>query len=193
MIKKIIHFFLPICQAKRAEKLIKARQQCLKKIDICEEKLKQKLEKEINELPRDLQELKTLLEKEFETKKIIEEKSNTLFIVVSLLGITFTFFYRIVETVNVTAFLYLLGVLIFGQLIYLGLSIFSLLYVLVEINIIYEKPSNSMEALRQTVLLNRYQNTVRTNYLYTVYSNIKLFFCLLLTSFAIFFIFGVLN
>ena len=193
MIRKIVHFFLPICEAKRAEKLIKEKQQCLRELGKCREELKQKLKKEINELPQDLQELRKLLEKEFERKKIIEEKSSTLFIVVSLLGITFTFFYRITETVTITIFLYFLGVFIFGELIYLILSVSSLLYVLVEINIIYEPSSNSLEELRKTVLLNRYQNIIRTNYLNTVYSNIKLFFWLLLVAFTTFFISLVLN
>ena len=193
MTRKIIYSFLPICEAKRAEKLIKEKQQCLKEFGKCKEKLKQKLEKEINELPQDLQELRRLLEKEFERKKIIEDKSSTLFIVVSLLGITFTFFYRITETVTITIFLYFLGFFIFWELIYLILSVSSLLYVLVEINIIYEPSSNSLEELRKTVLLNRYQNIIQTNYLNTVYSNIKLFFWSLLVAFATFFISLVLN
>jgi len=194
MIRKIVYFFLPIYKAKRAEKLIKEKQQCLRELGKCEEKLKQKLEKEINKLPQDLQELKRLLKKEFERKKIIEDKSSNLFIIVSLLGITFTFFYKIIETVTIIIFLYLLGFFIFWELIYLILSVSSLLYVLVEINIIYEPSSkSSLEELRKTVLLNRYQNIIRTNYLNTVYSNIKLFFCLLIVAFATFFISLVIN
>jgi len=186
MIRKVVNFFLPICEAKRAEKLIKEKQECLKKLDKCKEELKQKLEKEINKLPKNLQELEKLLEKESERKKVIENKSNSLFIVVSLLGITFTFFYRIIETVTNTIFLYSLSLLIFGELIYLTLSISSLLYILVEINIIYEPLLHSLKELEKHILLNRYQNITRTNYLSTVFSNIKRFFWLLLLTFTIF-------
>ena len=189
MIRKIVHFSLPICEAKRAEKLIKEKQQCLREFSKCKEEPKQKLEKELNELPQGLQEIRRLLEKEFERKKIIEEKSSNLFIVVSLLGITFTFFHRITETVTITIFLYFLGVFIFGKVIYLILSVSSLLYILVEINIIYESSSNSLDELRKTVLLNRYQNIIRTNYLNAAYSNIKLFFWLLLVAFVTYFIY----
>lgn len=190
---KILYFFLPVYEAKKAEKIIKEKQQCLRELGKCKEELKQKLEKEINELPQDLQELRRLLEKELERKRIIEGKSSNLFIVVSLLGITFTFFYRITETVTITIFMYFLGVFIFGELIYLILSISSLLYVLVEINIVYEPSNNDFKELKKTILLNRYQNIIRTNYLNTVYSNIKLFFGLLLIIFTTFFIYLVLN
>jgi len=193
MIMTIIHFFLPICEAKRAENLIKEKQQCLKELDKCGEELKQKLEKEIDELLGNSDELRILLEKEFERKKTIEGKGSTLFTVISLLGVIFAFFYRIIETVTNSIFLYFLGFFILLELIYLILSVSSLLYVLVEINITYEPSSNSLEELRKTVLLNRYQNIIRTNYLNTIYSNIKLFFWLLLVAFATFFIYLVLN
>jgi len=191
MISKIVNFLWPRKKAKRAEKVIKEKQRCLEEFNEhsngCKEELRQKLEEEINELPQNLEDLKRLLEREFERKKVIEDKAARFFVIISLIGVIFALFFKITETVGNLTLLIIFVFFFFLELLYLVSSVNSLFYVLAEINKVYEPASDSLEDLKISILLNIYQNLNRTNYLYTVYSNIRLSFGVLLIIYILYF------
>jgi len=213
MTRNIKYFFIPNSKVKTVERVIEVKKQCLENRLECSseeikeinkllekfrkefknlpknvEELKKSLEIEFNNLSNKPEELKKLLKKEYGRKRTIEDKSKSLLTVISLLGIALAFLFKLAEGKLSMVFLWFLGGFIFLELLYLIGGLKSLLYILCEINVVYEPISDQIEELRKNILLNRYQNINRTNYLNGVYSNIKLFFYLLLLVFITYFL-----
>jgi len=187
---KALYFFLPICEAKRAGKVIKEKIDCLLSWDKCDDELKNELQKEKQSLDTEKpDQLKELIEKEIERKRIIEDKSKSFLTIISLIGIILAMLFNLTKASFSIVNLLVLLFFILLELLYVILSIYTLFYILSEINIVYELPlygRDGPEELKKTVLLNRYQNILRTNYLNTIYSNIKRFFILLLIVFLVY-------
>ena len=187
---KVLYYFLPICEAKRAEELINKKLDCLLHSDKYDDEIKSKLKEEKQSLGSEKpHQLRKLIEKELERKRIIEDKSKSFLTIISLIGIILAMLLNLTKaSFSIISLLFLLFFILLAFL-YVILSINSLFYILSEINIVYELPFNEIndtEELKKTVLLNRYQNYIRTNYLNTIYSNIKRFFILLLIIFLVF-------
>ena len=184
MIKKIKYFVFPICEAKNAKQIIEAKKRCLENDQSCNRELLTKLEKEMKDLPEDIDKLEELIDREMERKRIIENKCQSFLGIISLIGIILALLFNLIKSNNNTFYTVVLSFLIFFGFVYVILSINTVFYILSEINIVYEKPlSRSDKELKRVVLLNRYQNLLRTNYLNTIYSNIKRFFFMLLIIF----------
>lgn len=193
MIKKIGYFIFPICKAKNAKQKINVKKQCLEDDQSCKEEVLSKLEKEMENLPEDVDKLEELIDREMERKRIIENKCQSFLGIISLIGIILALLFNIIKLNNNTSYTVVLSFFILFGFIYVILSIITVFYILSEINIVYEKPLNkSDKELKKVVLLNRYQNLLRTNYLNTIYSNIKRFFWLLLITFLFYSLFIIL-
>ncbi len=188
---KIVYLFFPYFKAKHAEKIINKKIDCLKSIKNCDNKEeKRKLNKEILQLGSDcIKKLKEKIEEEIERKEKIEDKFKSFLTIITLIGIIFSLGLRFIEhNFNINFFIINI-VILFLCLLYIIQSINTIFYVLCKINIVYELPlneENQINEIKETILLNRYQNIIRTNYLYTVFSNIVRFFYLIAILFIIY-------
>ena len=186
---KILYQFIPQIEVCKANKRIKTKIDCLQEFEKCNEnEIKSKLEDEIKNL--DNGNVQELLKKEMETKIIIEDKAKSFLTIISFMGIIFAVFSLVVANISSFSFreLILLLFLLFVCLLYLIFSVFDVFHILSEINRVFEPSFNEKNAeleIKKCILLNRYQNLLRTNYLNVIYSNLKNFFIVL----ALFFVF----
>ncbi len=186
---KILYWIFPQVEVCKANKRIKTKIDCLQDFEKCNEiETKNKLEDEMKNL--DNGNVQELLKKETETKIIIEDKAKSFLAIISFMGIIFAVFSLVVTSVSSFSLgeLMLLLFLLFVCLLYLISSVFVVFHILSEINLVFEPSFNEKNVeleIKKCILLNRYQNLLRTNYLNVVYSNLKNFFI----AVALFFVF----
>jgi hypothetical protein len=186
---KILYWLFPQIEVCNANKKIKTKIDCLQEYEKCNEiEIKNKLEDEIKNL--DNRNVQELLKEEMEAKIIIEDKAKSFLTIISFMGIIFAVFSLVVTNVSSFSFgeLMLLLFLLFVCLLYLIFSVFDVFYILSEINRVFKPSFNEKNVeleIKKCILLNRYQNLLRTNYLNVIYSNLKNFFIVL----SLFFVF----
>jgi len=186
---KILYWLFPQVEVSKANKRIKTKIDCLRDFDKCNElELKNKLEDEMKNL--DNGNIQGLAKKEIERKGIIEDKAKSFLAIISFMGIIFAVFSLVVT--NVSNFspeeLTFLFLLLFFCLLYLIFGVFTVLHILSGLNLVFEPPSNEKNEeseIKYCILLNRYQNLLRTNCLNAVCSNLRNFFIVV----ALFFVF----
>jgi len=186
---KILYRLIPQVEVSKANKKIETKINCLRDFDKCNEfELKNKLEDEMKNL--DNGNIQELLKKEIERKIIIEDKAKSFLVIISFMGIILAVFSLVITDVSNFSLkeLIILLFLIYWCLYYIISSVFPVFYILSEINLIFEPPFNEENEeleIKKCILLNRYQNLLRTNCLNVVYSNLKNFFI----AVALFFVF----
>jgi len=186
---KILYRLIPQVEVSKANKKIETKINCLRDFNKCNEfELKNKLEDEMKNL--DNGNIQELLKKEMETKIIIEDKAKSFLAIISFMGIIFAVFSLVVTNVSNFSLgeLIFLLFLLFVCLLYLISSVFAVFHILSEINLVFEPSFNEKNVeleIKKCILLNRYQNLLRTNCLNVVYSNLKNFFI----AVALFFVF----
>lgn len=186
---KILYRLIPQVEVSKANKKIETKINCLRDFDKCNEfELKNKLEDEMKNL--DNGNIQELLKKEIERKIIIEDKAKSFLAIISFMGIILAVFSFVITDVSNFSpkELIILLFLIYWCLYYIIFSVFTVFYILSEINLIFEPSFNEENEeleIKKCILLNRYQNLLRTNCLNVVYSNLKNFFI----AVALFFVF----
>jgi len=177
ILKKFIYWIFPYARACSANKKIQAKLNCLVNFSECDlNEMKKKLKEELSNL--DDSRLQIQLEDTLEGKKVIEEKTKSFLSINSFMGIFLAFFSLVItNTMNFNGFaLITLLLLILAALLYIIFSVSSVFYILSEINLVF-KPDLKVKSrnieIKKTILLNTYQNLLRTNCLNSVFQNIK--------------------
>lgn len=172
-----IYWIFPYARACSANKKIQAKINCLMNFSECNvNEMKKKLKKELSNL--DESRLQMQLEETLEGKKIIEEKAKSFLSINSFMGIFLAIFSLVItNAMNFNDFaLITFLLLILAALLYIIFSVSSVFYILSEINLVFKPDpkviSKNIE-IKKTVLLNTYQNLLRTNCLNSVFQNIK--------------------
>ncbi|MFZ7122073.1 MAG: hypothetical protein ACOWWH_14125 [Eubacteriaceae bacterium] len=189
ILDKFIYWIFPYARAYSANKKIQAKINCLVNFSECDvNEMKKKLEKELNNLGENR--LQMQLDETLEGKRVIEDKAKSFLSINSFMSIFLAIFSLVItNAMNFNGFaLITLLLLILAALLYIISGVSSVFYILSEINIVFKPDPKVISKnidIKKTILLNRYQNLLRTNCLNSVFQNIKR----VLTVFVLFVIF----